>query len=82
VEQSKLVIVTKSILEIGKKYQGLTTGPWHEPRPEQPYQVVANATEEDWVDCLTSFQGESTKEWHEIVASIGGPWNYYEIKTD
>ena len=75
------VIVTKNPnLEIGKAYRGLTTGPHHEPEPDQYYRVVAYSTEDQWVNCLVA-HGQD-REWCEILCRINEPWYYYQIQTD
>jgi len=79
----KIVIVSKNPdLEINEVYRGLATGPWHEPQPNLCYKVVARSTEQGWIDCLVAFKGEREREHLQMVASINGPWYYYEIQTD
>ena len=75
----KLVIVSDKVLEIGKVYRGLILA-INRPEPDQCFLVVADSTAEGWVDCLATFGKDS--EWSEILTHIGGPWYYYEIKTD
>lgn len=79
---AKTVIVTKKTLEVNKVYQGLDTGPWNEPRPEQYFRVIAPADAQDWIDGLVAIQGEGEREWLDMLIHINGPWNYYEIQTD
>ena len=78
----KLVIVTKKELEIGKVYKGLQRGPWYRPEPNQCFRVIARDTEQGWINCLVSFHDEKERGWLEMIASIDGPWRYYEIQTD
>ena len=78
---AKTVITSKNPdLVIGKVYSGME-GPWgYGLLSHQAFRVVERSTDEAWIDCNVAWGGH--RDYLEMIASVDGPWYYYEIQTD
>jgi hypothetical protein len=73
----KLFIQSGERLEIGSIRTGIWD-PWYNFLPDQRVLIVAEATEDDWVNCVVTFGEEQA--WAEMLACLD-PY-FYEIRTD
>ena len=73
----KLILQSNVPLGVGQRRKGLHD-PWCRILPEQAFLVVAESTEEEWIQCVVAFGEE--REWAELLASLD-PY-FYEIRTD
>ncbi len=72
------VIATDTVLEIGKRYEGLQETPWAPPDNNQPFVVLKESTWEAFLDHIVENGG--SEFWAAVMASKST--NFYEISTD